>query len=146
MAYAIIDRRTAKLVKVALRKGDLKGIKGLIIDTKRIDELDPQEVLQAYRALKKDPEFKARVTPKLREELAESLEQKAQRANFSRSTAESPVATVWALCDKMKGKPRKEIIQTAVEAGVTEGTAKTQYQYWKTWSESQNSGKKAQNH
>lgn len=43
---------------------------------------------------------------------------------------EGPVATVRQLCERMKGKPRKEIVQAAVNAGINPNTARTQVQRW----------------
>lgn len=149
MAYAIIDRRNEKLIKVAVRKGDLpKDAQGMVVDSKHLDSLDSKDIIHVYRAINKDKEFSGRVTPRLREELAETLEQKANRANFSRSSVENPVQVVWDLCESMRGSRRKDIIEAAVSKGVTEGTAKTQYQYWKTWDAAQGSkkSKKKDNH
>lgn len=48
------------------------------------------------------------------------------------STIKGPVAAVHALCDKMKGAARKDIIAAAVAAGINKFTAATQYQRWRT--------------
>lgn len=50
------------------------------------------------------------------------------------STTSRPCKTVWNIADDMfKANPsvtRKEVVAACVQAGVTEGTAKTQYQHW----------------
>ena len=62
-----------------------------------------------------------------------------------KSPAKSPkkgsVAKVWALCDKMKGAARKDIVEACVKIGINENTAKTQVQAWKQASPSQRKAK-----
>ena len=49
-----------------------------------------------------------------------------------RSTAKSPCLIVWDLCFEMGANvKRKELLARAVELGVNESTAKTQYQAWR---------------
>lgn len=50
------------------------------------------------------------------------------KAPSTPSTIESPVAAVHALCEKMKGAARKDVIAAAVAKGINRYTAATQYQ------------------
>lgn len=47
------------------------------------------------------------------------------------STIRSPVATVWAICENMRGYTRKEIIYHCLQVGINPNTAATQYAAWK---------------
>lgn len=47
------------------------------------------------------------------------------------SETDSPCAVVWEICSQKWGEARKDIIQACVDAGVTLGTARTQYQAYK---------------
>lgn len=48
-----------------------------------------------------------------------------------RSAAETPVALAWSVYSEMpEGTRRKDMIAAAIAAGVTFGTARTQYQKW----------------
>lgn len=58
-------------------------------------------------------------------------EQHLGNEDRNRSSADSPVETVHALCDQMKGATRDEIISACVAKGVNINTAKTQYYAWR---------------
>lgn len=47
-----------------------------------------------------------------------------------RSTIQSPVKVVWAVCEEMKGAARKDVVAECTKRGVNVHTAKTQYQRW----------------
>lgn len=49
----------------------------------------------------------------------------------NRSSNESPVQTVWDLCDENPTATRDEIIARAIEKGVNVNTARTQYYKWR---------------
>ena len=49
-----------------------------------------------------------------------------------KSTILHPVQAMWNLCDKMQDHQRKDVIQKAVESGISYYTARTQYQEWLT--------------
>lgn len=53
------------------------------------------------------------------------------RADWDRSTVESPVKVVHRICDEMKGAERDAIVARCVELGVNENTAKTQFYAWR---------------
>jgi len=40
------------------------------------------------------------------------------------------VAKVWAIADSMPNRPRKEVVEACIAAGVNPGTARTQFQSW----------------
>lgn len=48
------------------------------------------------------------------------------------SKASKPTATMWSLCERMRGSRRRDVIAAAVEAGISFNTARTQYQLWLT--------------
>lgn len=48
-----------------------------------------------------------------------------------RSTADSPVKRVWAICDANPDKPRAEVVNLCVSEGINKSTAGTQYSHWK---------------
>jgi hypothetical protein len=47
-----------------------------------------------------------------------------------RSAVGGAVEKVHAICNKMKGQPRKDVIAECVKMGINENTAKTQYYKW----------------
>lgn len=49
-----------------------------------------------------------------------------------RSSIDRPTKRAYAIADRMKGKPRREIIAACVKAGIASGTAATQYQKWRS--------------
>ena len=57
---------------------------------------------------------------------------KASSYIAEKSWLEKPTKKVWDICDRMKGQPRKEVIEACRKAGIAYGTARTQYQAWKT--------------
>ena len=46
----------------------------------------------------------------------------------SKSTIQSPVKVVWAVCEEMKSAARKDVVAECMRRGVNVHTAKTQYQ------------------
>jgi hypothetical protein len=48
----------------------------------------------------------------------------------AKSTIQSPVKVVWAVCEEMKGAARKDVVAECMKRGVNVHTAKTQYQRW----------------
>lgn len=51
---------------------------------------------------------------------------------INRSTVNSPVRRVWAICGQNPSLSRKEIIQICVNHGINRNTAQTQYSKWKS--------------
>lgn len=49
-------------------------------------------------------------------------------ATKSKSTIQSPVKVVWAVCEEMKGAARKDVVAECTKRGVNVHTARTQYQ------------------
>lgn len=68
---------------------------------------------------------------------SEAAPKQPRKATYIRGTSsvDGPVATVWAIASEMRaedpGVARKDILNACLEAGVTFGTARTQYQAWK---------------
>lgn len=48
-----------------------------------------------------------------------------------KSEVQNPVKLVWDLCFKHPKAKRRDIVNRAIEAGVSVNTAKSQYQYWR---------------
>ena len=51
-------------------------------------------------------------------------------ATKSKSTIQSPVKVVWAVCEEMKSSARKDVVAECMRRGVNVHTAKTQFQRW----------------
>lgn len=62
---------------------------------------------------------------------------KVSKAHDNHSSISKPCKTVWEICEKMKGCPRKDVIAACCDAGVAYNTARTQYQQWFTASKGQ---------
>lgn len=48
-----------------------------------------------------------------------------------KSEVKNPVKLVWDLCFSQPKAKRRDIVNAAIEKGVSMNTAKTQYQYWR---------------
>lgn len=57
---------------------------------------------------------------------------KSLAKNTGKSKVEHPTKLMWDLCDSMQDKRRKDVIEKAVEMGISYFTARTQYQLWLT--------------
>lgn len=138
--FVMFDRRAKKVIAKAEKRAELpKEAKGLVVDTDHLERLEPNQMLALYHEFGGGdllpPWAVAQVKAAL--EAAKTngnrgrmphTRRKARPANIAQ--VEGAVATVRAIAERMKGKPRKDIIAACVEAGVNENTAKTQYQRW----------------
>lgn len=53
-------------------------------------------------------------------------------AGAGASKASKPTASMWSLCEAMRGSRRRDVIAAAVAQGISFNTARTQYQLWLT--------------
>jgi hypothetical protein len=53
------------------------------------------------------------------------------KTDRNRSAVESPVSRVHAMCEKMRGSTRDEIVAACVAEGINISTARTQYYVWR---------------
>ena len=89
-----------------------------------------------YRAQDQYPEAVEALVEKLQEitvrrDSAIALEVKPKSSKpRARSKVGGAVAIVHTICNKMKDKPRKDVIAECIRQGVNENTAKTQYYHW----------------
>jgi hypothetical protein len=91
-------------------------------------EIQGQEDKAAKKAAK-EAEKAAKKAAKEAEKAARAAAKAEAKANKP-PRSEGAVARVHAICEANRDKARGEVIKLCVEAGLNEGTAKTQYQVW----------------
>lgn len=138
MTYAVIDRRTWKVVAKAPRRNLLpKLLKGMVVNTNHLDRLSEEDITELYQHIARHQG----VPPWVLEAVKEAIEKANGRRGKSPSqpgtdptpagdTSEGAVAKVRRIADAMRGSSRGEVIAACVEAGVNVHTARTQYQRW----------------
>lgn len=138
MTYAVIDRRTWKVVAKAPRRNQLpKPYKGLVVNTDHLERLSEQDITALYQHVAKQEGVPPWVIDAVKEAIekangrrGKSPSQQGTDTTPSDDTDEGPVAKVRRIAQAMAGASRSDIIAACVEAGVNVHTARTQYQRW----------------
>jgi hypothetical protein len=126
MTTATATHAAKPIAKLALKKGDPKAVQQIAAVAPETKAM--QEKVAAVAA----PEAKVAAPVQGKAQGKGKVAEDKPKKNANTSTIESPVAAVHALCEKMKGAARKDIIAAAVAKGINKYTASTQIQRWRS--------------
>lgn len=76
-------------------------------------------------------------------EVADKPAPKLNVPMLHKSKVDGPVGAMWALCNRMNGARRKDVIAAAIKQGIATFTARTQYQCWFKENKASKGGKKS---
>lgn len=122
MSYAIIDKKSGKILELANNRKGLQDV--VVVRLEDLDEtLTPSELKAVYREV--TGKMRSRLQPK---QMVREICQAAGKQNVEDV---GKVARARIIFEDMKGQPRKAILEACEKDGINPNTAKTQYYKWK---------------